>query len=80
MFRRREEAREKIVALIQRFREKGAISPEKAMTAQELGLPSRFEDAMKRRLGKTGIIKEVKGKYYLSEERLKEVKDKMANL
>jgi hypothetical protein len=27
--------------LVQRFREKGAVSPNKAMTVQELGLPPR---------------------------------------
>ena len=48
--------------LVARFREKGATSPEKAMTAQELGLPPRFEDAMKRRLGATGIFVETGGK------------------
>jgi heat shock protein HspQ len=33
---------------------------------------------MKRRLGQLGVFVEVDGKYYLSEERLKEVKDKIA--
>jgi hypothetical protein len=54
------------------FRVKGATSPEKAMTSQELGLPPRFEEAMKRRLGATGIFVEVEGKYYLDESRLKQ--------
>jgi len=80
MFRRREEMREKFLEIIKRFREKGAVSPDKAMTAQELSLPPRFEEAMHRRLGKTGIIIEINGKYYLSEERLKEFKAKMADL
>ncbi len=53
------------------FRMKGAVTPEKAMTAQELGLPPRFEEAMKRRLGRTGIFVDVGGKYYLDEARLK---------
>ncbi|MDA4133432.1 MAG: hypothetical protein OK454_09970 [Thaumarchaeota archaeon] len=43
------------------------------MTAQELGLPPRFEEAMKRRLGATGIFVEVGGKYYLDEARLQQV-------
>jgi hypothetical protein len=58
--------------LAQRFRAKGAMSPERAMTAQELGLHERFEEAMKRRLGQTGIFVETSGKYYLNEERLRE--------
>ena len=54
------------------------MSPEKAMTAEELGLPKEFKERMKRRLGQLGIFVEVDGKYYLSEERLKEVKGKIA--
>ena len=61
--------------IIQKFREKGATSPEKAMTIQELGLPPRFEEAMHRRLGQTGIFVELNGKYYLNEERLRQVRE-----
>lgn len=59
--------------VVERFRQKGAISPGKAMSAQELSLPPRFELAMKRRLGRIGVFVEVNGKYYLSEERLKQI-------
>ncbi len=59
-------------ALAQKFREKGATSPDKAMTAQELGLGPRFEEAMKRRLGQTGIFVDTGGKYCLNEARLQE--------
>lgn len=48
----------------------GATSPATAKTTEELGLPPRFEDAMYRRLGQTGIFVEVNGKYYLNEARL----------
>jgi hypothetical protein len=65
--------RQRIAEAVARFREKGATSPEKAMTIQELGLPPRFEEAMKRRLGATGIFVEVGGKYYLDEARLQQV-------
>lgn len=75
MFRDREEIRRRLQVLIQAFRQKGAISPEKAMTAQELGLPPRFEEAMHRRLGQTGIFVEVNGKYYLNEERLRQIQE-----
>ena len=79
MFRRRREIREHLLELIEKFRKKGALSPEKAMTAEELGLPAEFKERMKRRLGQLGVFVEVDGgKYYLSEERLKEVKDKIA--
>jgi hypothetical protein len=53
---------------IERFRQKDAKSPEKAMSSQELGLPHRFEKAMRRRLDQLGVFVEVNGKYYLNEE------------
>lgn len=42
------------------------------MSAHDLGLPPRFEQAMKRRLGTTGIFVEVGGKYWLDEARLQQ--------
>jgi hypothetical protein len=71
-----EQSRQWIENLSQRFRERGAIGPAKAMTALELGLHERFEEAMKRRLGQTGIFVEVGGKYYLNEERLREFEER----
>jgi len=79
VFRRRDEIREKILDVIRKFREKGATSSDKAMTPEELGLPPRFKEAMKRRLGRSGIFVEVNGRYYLSEERLREVKERLAS-
>jgi hypothetical protein len=78
MFRSRGEMHRRLHEIIERFRQKGATSPEKAMTIQELGLPPRFEEAMHRRLGQLGIFVEVNGKYYLSEERLKQVQEQRA--
>jgi hypothetical protein len=75
MFRRRDETRRRLLEVIEKFRQKGAISPDKAMTVDELGLPPRFEEAMKRRLGRLGIFVEVNGKYYLSEERLRQIEE-----
>jgi hypothetical protein len=49
------------------------------MTPEELGLPPRFKEAMQRRLGRTGIFVEVNGKYYLSEQRLKEVQERISS-
>jgi hypothetical protein len=79
MFRRREEIRKQLTEIIAKFKEYDATTPEKALTAQELGLPPRFEKAMHKRLGRTGIFVEVNGKYYLSEERLKEVQERFAS-
>jgi hypothetical protein len=78
MYRDREQMRQRLQEIIQKFREKGATSPEKAMTIQELGLPPRFEQAMHRRLGQTGIFVEVNGKYYLNEDRLKQIQEQRA--
>ena len=79
MFRRREEIRQQLTEVIAKFKEKGATSAEKAMAPQELGLPPRFEEAMHRRLGRSGIFVEVNGKYYLLEQRLKEVQDRISS-
>ncbi len=80
MLNRREEIRKRLTIIVAKFKEKGATTPEKAMTAQELGLPPRFEEAMHNRLGRTGIFVEVNGKYYLSEQRLKDVEERISSL
>ncbi|MFW9893390.1 MAG: hypothetical protein ACFFFO_14375, partial [Candidatus Thorarchaeota archaeon] len=56
--------------LIDTFREKGATTPEKALTWKELGLPEEFEHMSPPiQPNKSPIIR--KGnKYYLSEKRL----------
>jgi len=64
--------------VVEKFRQKGAVTPDKAMTAEELSLPPRFDEAMKRRLGRLGVFVEVNGKYYLSEERLKQVEEMLS--
>lgn len=69
----RAEARRRLLELVERFREKGATSPDKAMTPEELGLPPWFRRLMRSRLGKLGVFVEKDGKYYLSEERLKQL-------
>ena len=78
MFRNREEMRRRLQEIIEKFRQKGATSPDKAMTIQELGLPPRFEEAMHRRLGQSGIFVEINGKYYLNEERLRQIQEQRA--
>ncbi len=56
--------------IVEKFRQKGAISPDKAMTQEELGLPPRFRYLMVGHLGQLGVLLEQNGEYYLSEERL----------
>jgi hypothetical protein len=70
--------RRRIQRLVERFRAKGAVSPDTALTAEELGLGPRFQLAMSRRLGRSGILVEVNGKYYLSEGRLREDTSQLA--
>jgi hypothetical protein len=56
------------------FQVRGAISPETALTADELGLSRVFVRIMKRRRGKTRVFVEVNGKYYLDQNALRETK------
>ena len=78
MFEGREEIEKGFYEVVGRFRQKGAVSPDKAMTVEELGLPPTFEAAMKGRLRGLGVFVEVDGKYYLSEERLKQMELRLA--
>jgi len=65
---------ERIRQIAETFRAKGAISPETALTADELGLSRLFVRIMKRRRGKTRVFVEVNGRYYLNEEALRAMK------
>ena len=78
MFRRRQHIMERISEVLEKFRQKGALSPEKALSSEELGLPPKLKETMQKRLGRLGVFVEVNGKYYLSEERLREVKEKFS--
>jgi len=56
--------------IIRTFQEKGATSPETALTADELGLSRLFVRIMKRRQGKTRVFIEINGRYYLNQKAL----------
>ena len=62
----------RIGQIVKTFREKGAVSPETALTAEELGLSRLFVRIMKRRKGKTRVFIEINGRYYLNEKALRE--------
>ncbi|HYB79275.1 MAG TPA: carboxypeptidase-like regulatory domain-containing protein [Thermoplasmata archaeon] len=64
----------RIREIVKTFQEKGAVSPETALTAQELGLSRMFVRIMKRRRGQTRVFVEINGKYYLDENALREMK------
>jgi len=70
----RQDRQKRFQELVERFRQKGAISSEKAMSVDELGLPPQFEQAFERRLSRLGVFVKVDGKYYLSESRLEEIR------
>lgn len=72
MFKGHERVRQRLLEVIDTFRQKGATSPDKAMTTEELGLPPRFEVLMHRRLGRLGVFVETNGKYYISEGGLRQ--------
>ncbi len=65
---------ERVREIIQTFRAKGALSPETALTARELGLSRIFVRIMKRRRGQTRVFVEINGKYYLDESALQGMK------
>jgi len=62
----------RIREIIRKFQEKGALSPETALSAEELGLSRLFVRIMKRRRGKTTIFMEINGNYYLNKKALEE--------
>jgi hypothetical protein len=80
MFRNPEQIRQRLQEIAEKFRQKGATSPERALTIQELEPPPRFEQAMNRRLGQSGIFVETNGKYYLNEERLKQIQEQRSKM
>ena len=63
---------ERIQQTIKTFQEKGAISPETALTAKELGLSRIFVRIMERRKEQTRIFVEINGRYYLNQKALEE--------
>ena len=64
----------RIGEIIKKFEEKGAVSPETALTAEELGLSRLFVRIMKRRQGRTRVFVEINGRYYLNRKALQESK------
>jgi len=67
--------RERLLKIMEIFREKGAVSHESTMTLKELGLPPHFRRLVTGRLGQSGLFLEVNGKYYLSEKRVKQIEE-----
>jgi DNA-binding PadR family transcriptional regulator len=70
--------RKPLLQVIEAFKQKGAVSPERALTLEELDLPPGFE-VKRSPPWFLGVLVEVDGKYYLSEERLKKVRKRLGN-
>jgi hypothetical protein len=68
------EMAERMNRIAEAFRKKGATLPESALKVEELGLPQSFEMMMKGPMAKMGPFIEHKGRYYLSEERLEQMR------
>ena len=60
--------------MVETFEKNGATSPETAMTLEELGLPPMFAMMLQGPMGQSGLILEHQGKYYISQERLDEMR------
>jgi ATP-binding cassette subfamily B protein len=65
--------------IVETFREKGATSPDKALSLEDLELPPMFGMMMQSPMGQSGIFNEVDGKYYISEERLNNMRAQFEN-
>jgi len=78
MFGRFAEIKEMVYKEIEKFRQNGAVSPEKAMSVEELGLSPKFKTFLRSSPRLFGIFVKVDNKYYLSEERLKKIEEELS--
>lgn len=61
---------------MEKFRERGATSPEKALPLRDLDLPLFFKHVVRSMAGQRLPFVEVDGKYYLDEERAKDLEER----
>ena len=64
----------RMMEVVETFTKNGATSPETAMTLEELGLPPMFGMMLQGPMGQMGIFVEHNGKYYLSEDRINQMR------
>jgi len=79
MFGHFAEIKEMMYKEIEKFRQNGAVSPEKAMSVEELGLSPKFKTFLRSSPRLLGIFVEVDNNYYLSEERLKKIEEQLSS-
>jgi DNA-binding PadR family transcriptional regulator len=73
------EIKEMLFKEIEKFRQHEAVSPEKAMTIEDLGLSPKFKTFLRSSPRLLGVFVNVDGKYYLSEERLKKIEEQFSS-
>jgi ATP-binding cassette subfamily B protein len=66
----------RMMEIVETFVKNGATSPESAMALEELGLPPMFEMMLQGPIGQSGLILEHQGKYYISQERLEQMRSR----
>jgi len=64
----------RMMEIVETFTKNGATSPETALTLEELGLPPMFGMMLQGPMGQMGIFVEHNGRYYLSEERINQMR------
>ena len=79
MFGRFTEIKEMVFNEIEKFRQNGAVSPENAMSIEDLGLSPKFKTFLSGSPRLFGVFVNVDGKYYLSEERLKKLEEQFSS-
>jgi hypothetical protein len=67
--------RHRILEIAETFRQKGAISPETALSPEQLGLPPQFSMMVQMGIAESGLFLEHEGKYYLSETRFTQIQE-----
>jgi len=72
------EIKEQLYREIEKFRLRGAVSPERAVRLEELGLSPKFEAFLRRSPKLFGVFIKVGDRYYLSEERLKRIEEQLS--
>ncbi|UCH38325.1 MAG: ABC transporter ATP-binding protein [Candidatus Bathyarchaeota archaeon] len=63
--------RSQIMKIAEKFRKKGALSPETARSPEQLGLPSQFSMMVQMGMAGSSLFLKYDGKYYLSEKAFK---------
>ena len=71
---------ERIMQTVKTFKDQGATSQDKAKTIEELGLPPQFKMMLIHSpMGQSGLFKETNGKYYIDEQRQKQMQKRFSN-